>query len=466
MEDQFRTGLVQVPEDTKQTAEKVGYLTKRGAKWKNWKRRYFVLKDNFLYYFVDPKDVIPKGVILLKSVTIENAEKITKKKLCISVQTGKSFTAKTGWQNRMYFFQAEKEEDLESWKKAISNAAPGKKLPHTQQMTDEIAKLFKGCAKGETALVKSLLDSKKVGLDCMDEEGNTPLHWATVGGHVELTQLLVDHGADVEAKSKDGFTPLHSVAQEDHYKIMEVLLNAKAKVDVPNIEDNCNTTLHYTACWGAVECTKLLIARGATIDAKAADLSTPLSFAAEKGHLVIAKMLIEAGANVESKNDPEEKGGATPFLLAAHNGQTEAVKLLLEKKAKVDEKTIDGLGCLHLAIRSGTDNEELMKILAKTGTNINAKTNNGDTPLHYAAYMGYVKCASVLIQAGAHLEDRGQNDSTPMHFAAREGQMDVLTLLVQKGASLDTRDKDGDTPLGCAEINQHTKCMEFLKSKS
>lgn len=38
-------------------------------------------------------------------------------------------------------------------------------------------------------------------------------------------------------------------------------------------------------------------------------------------------MLVEAGANLESKNDPEEKGGATPLLLAAHNGQIEYVDL-------------------------------------------------------------------------------------------------------------------------------------------
>jgi ankyrin repeat protein len=46
-----------------------------------------------------------------------------------------------------------------------------------------------------------------------------------------------------------------------------------------------------------------------------------LSFAAEKGHLAIANLLIDGGASLEAKNDPEEKGGATPLLLAAHNGQ-------------------------------------------------------------------------------------------------------------------------------------------------
>ena len=119
--------------------------------------------------------------------------------------------------------------------------------------------------------------------------------------------------------------------------------------------------------------------------------------------------MIEAGASLESQNDPEEKGGATPLLLAAHNGQVEydacilfscedlnlllfsVVKLLVEKGANLKQTTIDGLSCLHLAIRSGSDNNELVKLLIEGGADPNAKTNSGDSPLHYAAYMGYVK---------------------------------------------------------------------------
>jgi len=141
------------------------------------------------------------------------------------------------------------------------------------------------------------------------------------------------------------------------------------------------------------------------------------------------------------------------------------VNLLLEKGGGVDQTTIDGLNCLHLAIRSGSDNYEMIKLLVDGKAQVNAKTNNGDTPLHYASYMGYVKSASVLIESGAILEERGQNHSTPLHFAAREGQIEIVRLLLEKGALVNPKDKDGDTPINCAELNGHTRCVELLREK-
>eukprot|EP01114_Cavostelium_apophysatum_P019654 TRINITY_DN6398_c0_g2_i1.p2 TRINITY_DN6398_c0_g2~~TRINITY_DN6398_c0_g2_i1.p2 ORF type:complete len:465 (-),score=135.25 TRINITY_DN6398_c0_g2_i1:2613-4007(-) len=463
---ELKSGIINVPEQTKRTADKAGYMIKQGGKWKTWKRRYFILKDNFLYYFADPKDAIPKGVILLNAVQIDDAEKPTKRKLCFSVHTKKSFTAKTAWNDRVYFFQAELADDMNQWKKALLSAVPGNQLPHTPQMTEEAKQLFRACGKGDTVAIKSLLQHN-IDLTITDDQGNTPMHWACVGGHVEAVKLLLENitAGGIEMKSRDGFTPMHSVAQEDHRKVLELLIEKGAKMDVPNTEDNGNTTLHYAACWGAVECTKLLIAKGAPVDAVAQDKSTPLSFAAEKGHVEIAKLLIEAGASLESKNDPEEKGGATPLLLAAHNGQLDIVKLLISKGANLKETTIDGLNCLHLAIRSGADNNELIKVLIEGGAGVNAKTNNGDSPMHYAAYMGYAKAAAVLAENGAQLEERGQNDSTPLHFAAREGKYDVIKMLLDKGADPSPKDKDGDTPLSCAELNGHARCADLLKSK-
>lgn len=332
-------------------------------------------------------------------------------------------------------------------------------------MSDDTRKLFKACGKGDVTTVKAILSANKtLDLSSMDEEGNTPMHFAAVGGHADVVKILIEHGANVEVKSRDGFTPMHSVAQGDHSKVLELLIEKGAHVDTPNTFDNGNTTLHYAACWGANECTKVLLKNKATVDAKAHDQSTPLSFAAEKGHLLIAKQLVEAGASLESKNDPEEKGGATPLLLACHNGQIEVLKFLIEKGANVREKTIDGLNAIHLAIRSGSDNEELIRILLDAGAECNGKTNNGDTPLHYAAYMGYVQSTQLLIERGARLEEQGQNASTPLHFAAREGKTDVVKLLVGKGANVDGKDKDGDTPLQCALINEHTQCAEYLRN--
>jgi ankyrin repeat protein len=59
----------------------------------------------------------------------------------------------------------------------------------------------------------------------------------------------------------------------------------------------------------------------------------------------------------------------------------------LEKKSNISEKTIDGLNVIHLAIRSGTDNPDLVGLLIEGGAAVNGTTLNGDTPLHYAGIL-------------------------------------------------------------------------------
>jgi ankyrin repeat protein len=140
------------------------------------------------------------------------------------------------------------------------------------------------------------------------------------------------------------------------------------------------------------------------------------------------------------------------------------VKLLIENKANVKEKTIDGLNSLHLAIRSGSDNSDLVRVLVEAGADVNGRTNAEDTPLHYSSFMGYENSARALLDAGADKEARGQNFSTPMHFASREGKLGVLKLLIERNADLNSKDKDGDTPFQCSQINGHTKCIEVLKA--
>lgn len=141
----FKTGLIRVPESTKKSSQKVGYLTKQGlfsyqslvfilcvflgAKVKNWKKRYFLLKDNFLYYFKTPKDSCPNGVILLNDCIIsEVSESDIKKKYAFSITARKSFTQKTSWKDRVYYFHADNSADMESWMIILKKASPGKNL--------------------------------------------------------------------------------------------------------------------------------------------------------------------------------------------------------------------------------------------------------------------------------------------------------------------------------------------------
>jgi len=103
----------------------------------------------------------------------------------------------------------------------------------------------------------------------------------------------------------------------------------------------------------------------------------------------------------------------------------------------------------------------------------------GLTPLHVAARTGRPEIAGFLIEKGAHVNARTVDGETPLHMAARfvllegwaenanfssEGQLSVAELLVSKGADVNAASKNGCTPLRTAELNQFTDMVKVLKA--
>ena len=61
---------------------------------------------------------------------------------------------------------------------------------------------------------------------------NIPLHLACANGHIDAIELLLTHGANIDAIDKNGWSPLHHAADNDHYDACKYLLNMKANVDI------------------------------------------------------------------------------------------------------------------------------------------------------------------------------------------------------------------------------------------
>ena len=124
-----------------------------------------------------------------------------------------------------------------------------------------------------------------------DAHGNTPCHWAALGGHVPVLTFLLDHGFSPSAANDDGDTPLH-----------------------------------YAATGGSAAATQLLLGKGADAWAPNGAGATPLHFAAAEGHGVVARLLLA------------RPGGLLGLAPAA---------------ARFDRRTVDGDTALHWAAASG-----------------------------------------------------------------------------------------------------------------
>jgi len=155
------------------------------------------------------------------------------------------------------------------------------------------------------------------------------------------------------------------------------------------------------------------------------------------GHLAQARQLIESGADVNERNDL----GAPILLHAVFDGDAELVKLMLSKGADVNAMGLHRTTALHLANKKG-----MAAVLLAYGAKVDAATDNGETPLHWAAkrvnelgrQVDSLEFARVLIEHGADVNKEAKSlmNATPLNLAAASNNIPVATLLLEHGANV------------------------------
>ena len=119
-----------------------------------------------------------------------------------------------------------------------------------------------------------------------------------------------------------------------------------------------------------------------------------------KGHVEAARLLLEKGAAV----DAQREDGVTALMLACQNGHVEAARLLLEKGAAVDANMEDGFTALMLACQGG--HVEAARLLLEKGAAVDAKKEDGATALMLACLGGHVEAMRLLLEEGAAVDRR------------------------------------------------------------
>ncbi|XP_030851100.1 transient receptor potential cation channel subfamily A member 1 homolog isoform X3 [Strongylocentrotus purpuratus] len=219
-------------------------------------------------------------------------------------------------------------------------------------------------------------------LEYSDRYDNTALHIAAENGYLGIVRILLNNGAALDWKNEDEETPIHVAAANGHTAI--VLEFVKRDESTINDEDeNSNTPLHQAAMAGHAKTVRALIEAGADIESRNQQLWTPLDCAAHKGWVKTAYALLENDSTV----DPTDKAKVTPLHLAAVSGHVDMVKLLLEWKADLSLVNTDQKNCLDLAIESGHEDVAMAIIShskwkdALNSESIDAVTMERTTPM-------------------------------------------------------------------------------------
>jgi len=118
---------------------------------------------------------------------------------------------------------------------------------------------------------------------------------------------------------------------------------------------------------------------------------------------------------------------------------------------------------LHSAAEKG--NIEEAKSLIKEGIDVNAKDQDGLTPLHYATWEGHLKIVRLLIENGADINAKNKWGNTPLHYAIKRRHLKIVRLLIENGADINAWNEWGETPLDIAIIrclNNQFQTKEYI----
>src|SRR5712691_4491580 len=268
---------------------------------------------------------------------------------------------------------------------------------------------------------------------------------------------------------------------------------------------------------------RTLLKDGADVNTAQADGMTALHWAAQKGDVELAKVLLYASANVRATT---RIGAYTPLLIASRNGDAPMIRTLVDSGADANNATANGTTALMLAAAAGKP--DAVTLLIEKGANVNARENvKGETALTFAAAYGRTDVVKVLTankadvsittkvqdlaafakeeqerlaelfaqqgrggragEPGAGGRGRGPQGPqiagvtrqynytelvgywggmSPLHLAARQGHVEVASALVAAGADVNQRTTgDKTTPLLVAIINGHFDLAKQLLDK-
>ncbi len=165
------------------------------------------------------------------------------------------------------------------------------KLVEILSMRKRHLDIFEAAAVGNRAEVERVINKDKNRLSEYSADGYTALGYACWFGHLEIVRFLVSKGAQVNAPAKNNskVTPFHSAVAGKHVEVVEILMKHGADVNLKHQNDL--TALHAAAANGHAQMVKMLVDNGANKSAKDSGGKTPADYAKEKGFQEIENYL-------------------------------------------------------------------------------------------------------------------------------------------------------------------------------
>jgi len=275
-----------------------------------------------------------------------------------------------------------------------------------------------------------------------DAQVRPPLSEAAKNVDRESVRRLIGQHANVNATEGDGSTALHWAAYRDDLNIADQLLNGGANANAAN--DLGVTPLWAAAVNGSEAMTRRLLQAGADPNLSQISGETPLMAASRSGGAAVVSQLLAKGA----KTGAAGARGQTALMWAVAQKHPDVVKLLIAAGADINQKSA-----------------ALSQVMAVSPHGMLQYNKNvpfgGDTALMFAARVGDLESARLLLGAGARPNDADASGISATAMAAHAGFTDIVELLLDKGADPNTSGA-GFTALHAAVMRRDDRMVSAL----
>ncbi|CAF4381737.1 unnamed protein product [Rotaria socialis] len=351
-------------------------------------------------------------------------------------------------------------------------------------LTDHRARLCQPCTAGNYPIHMAALNSsnrvlnhlfliaKSLGynaqhlLNFCDAENHRALHSSVIGGNIEAVEICLKNGGQIDDQQDDLSTPVHLASSQGSIETLKIMFNCQSelKSKVIRMADiQGMTPLHKAAMGDHVDAIELLLEEGADIDARDVCKRTPLLVAALKSSVQAVCYLLSKNASIMYRDEADQN---LLHFIIMQNLPIGAIGNILFTRENYrqlfDQRDKDGFYPIHFASRQGQVN--VLKTLIAHGAEINRRTNQRQSSLHFAAEYGrYNTCRQLLDTPGFKriLNEPDKQGLTPLHLCCSNGHTRVVQLLIHKGAQF-TKCFEGFTPLHVAAIHGHVTTMDTI----
>ncbi|GFS89401.1 ankyrin-3 [Nephila pilipes] len=327
-----------------------------------------------------------------------------------------------------------------------------------ESLLDENANIFVKDCKNKTVIelavgcnqleiFKLLFLKGDIDVDFKGYHDRSLLHQCALTGSLEMTEYLVESGANIHAKCRDGHKPIHLAAVMGFENIVEFYLDHNMSVN--DLNDSNLTLLHIAAEHGKANVAELLIKRTANINATDLNGETPIHLASANGHKDVIDIILHNGAYYNVKN----KLNQTPLQIT----ENEFISSVLKNLEK-----------LFIAVKNNAPLETDI-LLNENSKNsefclLNANCIENDTLLHCASRNGFKRIVESLLKHKANPNVFTKSKCTPLHFAAEFSHFEIVKLLLTNGTIYNALTCDQKIPLNCAVDENVINLLVFLKA--